>query len=194
MPGRGVLDWIINAWGDGRVPSTTAAKLARRCALQKHSKFKTMSALLKTELFYNDLAVGQTFTSATHVISSDEIKAFAALYDPQPFHLDDEAAKSTLFGGLAASGWQTAAITMRLIVDSMPIAGGLIGTEGEIAWPTPTRPGDALQVTSEILELTPSRSRADRGSARVRIVTRNQRGQDAQTFIVRIVVPRRGAA
>lgn len=160
----------------------------------QNTGFATMISSAIGPLYFDDLAIGQTFISATHVITSGEIKAFASLYDPQPFHLDEEAAKATLFGALAASGWQTAAITMRLIVESMPIAGGLIGTEGEIAWPAPTRPQDALQVTCEILELTPSRTRADRGSARVRIVTSNQRGEDAQTFTVRIVVARRVCA
>ena len=94
-------------------------------------------------LYLEDLQVGQRFVSGSHVIDKEQNKAFAAQFDPQVFHLDDEAAKTTWFGGLAASGWHTAAITMRLLVDSgAPIAGGVIGAGGKISWPRPTRPGD----------------------------------------------------
>src|SRR5258705_13524570 len=94
-------------------------------------------------LYLDDLQVGQRFTSAAHSIDEAQIKAFAREYDPQPFHLDDVAAKGSLFGGLAASGWHTAAITMRLLVESgLPIAGGVIGAGGEVNWPRPTHPGD----------------------------------------------------
>src|SRR5271166_2238267 len=103
-------------------------------------------------LYLEELQVGQRFVSRSHAIDKEQIKAFAAQFDPQVFHLDDEVAKTTLFGGLAASGWHTAAITMRLLVDGgAPIAGGVIGAGGEIAWPNPTRPGDILRVESEIL-------------------------------------------
>ncbi len=123
-----------------------------------------------------------------------QIKAFAGQFDPQPFHLDDATAKSTLFAGLAASGWHTAAITMRLLVDGgAPIAGGLIGAGGEVSWPKPTRPGDILQVESEILDVTPSRSRPDRGMVTVRSETFNQRGEIVQTLTAKLVVPRRPA-
>src|SRR5271166_3305996 len=129
-------------------------------------------------LFLDDLHVGQRFASASHTIGEGEIKAFAAQFDPQPFHLDGEAAKDTLFGGLAASGWHTAAITMKLMVTGgAPLAGGVIGAGGEIAWPRPTRPGDRLQVESEIVEIAPSRSRPDRGMVTMRSETRNQRGE-----------------
>src|SRR5207245_1468654 len=130
----------------------------------------------QSRLYLEDLAVGRRFTSATHVIDAAQIKAFAGQFDPQPFHLDNETAKSTLFAGLAASGWHTAAITMRLLVESgLPLAGGIIGAGGEINWPKPTRPGDVLRVVSEIEQVTPSRSRPDRGTVRVRSETRNQR-------------------
>lgn len=142
-----------------------------------------------TLLYLDDLTVGQRFTSATHVVAEAEIKAFAGQYDPQPFHLDHEAAKGTIFGGLAASGWHTAAITMKLLVGCTPLAGGILGAGGEIAWPKPTRPGDALQVTAEITEIIRSKSRPDRGSAMMRIETRNQAGDVVQTFAVRTVVP-----
>ena len=123
-----------------------------------------------------------------------QIKAFAGQFDPQPFHLDDATAKDTLFAGLAASGWHTAAITMRLLVDGgAPIAGGVVGAGGEIAWPKPTRPGDILQVKSEILDVTPSRSRPDRGMVTIRSETFNQRGEIVQTLTAKLVVPRRPA-
>jgi acyl dehydratase len=143
-------------------------------------------------LYLEDLEVGSRFTSATHVVDEAQIKAYAAQFDPQPFHLDDAAARSTLFGGLAASGWHTASITMRLLVESgLPLAGGIIGVGGEISWPKPTRPGDTLHVVSEIEEVTPSRSRPDRGMVRVRSETRNQRDEVVQVLIAKLIVPRR---
>lgn len=143
-------------------------------------------------LFLDDLEVGQRFTSGTHAIDEAQIKAFAREFDPQPFHLDDEAAKDTLFGGLVASGWYTAAITMRLLVEGgLPLASGIIGAGGEVSWPRPTRPGDFLTVASEIEEITPSRSRPDRGIVRVRSETRNQRDEIVQVLISRLVVLRR---
>jgi acyl dehydratase len=146
-------------------------------------------------LYLEDLKVGQRFTSRSHRLDESQIKAFAREFDPQPFHLDDEAAKLTLFAGLAASGWHTAAITMRLMADGgLPLAGGVIGAGGEISWPKPTRPGDILTVTSEIEEIVPSRSRPDRGTARVRSETRNQRDDVLQVLVARLIVPRRAPA
>ena len=146
-------------------------------------------------LFLHDLAVGQRFSSGSHTLDEAQIKAFAAQFDPQPFHLDGQAAKATLFGGLAASGWHTAAITMKLLVESgLPLSGGIIGSGGEISWPKPTRPGDTLHVVSEIDEVTPSRSRPDRGMIRVRSETRNQHGEVVQVLVAKLVVPRRAAA
>lgn len=148
--------------------------------------------MTRTQLHLEDLQPGQTFTSGTHTLTAEEIIAFAAQYDPQPFHLDDAAAKATLFGGLAASGWHTASISMRLLVTSgPPIAGGIIGSGGELLWPRPTYPGDTLRVVSEILEVTPSRSRPDRGMVLIRNETRNQRDEVVQSFSPRLVVPRR---
>ena len=142
--------------------------------------------------YLEDFALGQTYGSGRIRIDGDRIKSFAAEFDPQPFHLDEEAARHTLFGGLAASGWHTVAITMRLMVEGgLPLAGGIIGSGGEISWPKPTRPGDALSVLSEIVEVTPSRSRADRGTVKVRSETRNQRGEVVQTLLARLIVPRR---
>jgi acyl dehydratase len=144
--------------------------------------------------YLEDFRVGQRFTSATHVVDAAQIKAFARQFDPQPFHLDEEAAKGTLFGALVASGWHTAAITMRLQVDSgLPIAGGIIGIGGEMSWPRPTLPGDALRVVSEVEEVTPSRSRPDRGVVRMRSETRNQRDEVVQILNAKLFVPRRAA-
>jgi acyl dehydratase len=145
--------------------------------------------------YFEDFTPGQVIELGSHTITRDEIIAFAKQFDPQPFHLDDEAAKATLFGGLAASGWHTAAISMRLMVETgLPLAGGILGAGGELSWPKPTRPGDTLQVVSEIEEITPSRSRPDRGMVRVRNETRNQRGEVVQVLIAKLVVPRRNAA
>jgi acyl dehydratase len=147
-----------------------------------------------TPLYLDDLHVGQRFASATHVIDADQIKAFARAFDPQPFHLDDEAAKETFFRGLAASGWHVAALTMKLLVEGgAPIAGGVIGAGGEFSWPKPTRPGDVLQVMSEVLEITPSRSRPNRGMVTLRSETRNQRGDVVQVLTAKVVAPRREA-
>jgi len=144
------------------------------------------------ELYLEDFAVGQRFVSATHRIDADQIKAFASRFDPQPFHTDDIAAQTSFFKGLAASGWHTAAITMSLLVKSdMPIAGGLIGAGGEINWPHPTRPGDVLQVESEILAVTRSRSRPERGTITVKSETRNQNGDVLQVLTSKMLVWRK---
>ncbi len=148
-----------------------------------------MSAI--EHLALDDLFLGQVFRSGSHQLDAAQIKAFAREYDPQPFHLDEESGSNSLFGGLVASGWHTAAITMRLMVSSTPILGGLIGMGGEISWPQPTRPGDILHVESEVVEIIPSRSRADRGKVKFRITTRNQDGQAVQTLVANLVVPRR---
>ena len=142
-------------------------------------------------LYLEDLLVGQRFVSGTHRIDEEQIRAFAKEFDPQPFHLDPEAAKDSFFGGLVASGWHTAAITMRLLVEGgVPLAGGIVGAGGEITWPAPVRPGDVLRVESEVVELRPSRSRPDRGIATIRSETRNQRGDTVQVLVVKLVVPR----
>ena len=143
-------------------------------------------------LYLDDLEVGQRFKSGTHTVDEAEIKAFAQQFDPQPFHLDPGAAKESLFGGLVASGWHTAAVTMRLLVEGgVPLAGGIVGAGGEITWPAPVRPGDVLRVESEVVELRPSRSRPDRGIATVRSETRNQRGDVVQNLTAKLFVPRR---
>ena len=132
----------------------------------------------KTTLYLEDLRVGQRFQSGTHRIDKEQIRAFAEQFDPQPFHLDAETAKATLFGELMASGWHIAAISMRLLVDGgLSIADGIVGAGGEVTWPSPVRPGAVLHVESENLELRPSRSRPDRGVATVRSETRDQLGE-----------------
>ena len=146
------------------------------------------------ELYLEDFTVGRRFTSTAHTIDAEQIKAFARQYDPQPFHLDEEAAKNSFFHGLAASGWHTAAITMSLLVKSgMPIAGGLIGAGGELTWPRPTRPGDTLTVESEVLAVNESRSRPERGMITVRSITRNQSGETVQDMTSRMLVWKRPA-
>jgi acyl dehydratase len=149
----------------------------------------------KPRLYFDDLHVGQKHRSSTHEVDEEQIKAFARQFDPQPFHLDDEAAKKTLFNGLVASGWHTAAITMRLLVTSgLPLAGGSIGAGGEITWPNPVRPGAVLQVESEVMELRPSRSRPDRGIVTMQSETKNQTGEVVQILVANLIVPRRPEA
>lgn len=142
-------------------------------------------------LYLDDVTPGDTFVTGSLTVTADDIKAFARQFDPQPFHLDEDAAADSLFGGLAASGWHTAALTMRLLVEGFPLAKGVIGAGGELAWPRPTRPGDVLTVYGEVLEVTPSRSRPDRGMLLVRNETRNQTGEPVQVFTVNIVAWRR---
>ncbi|GJE46753.1 MaoC/PaaZ C-terminal domain-containing protein [Methylobacterium soli] len=142
--------------------------------------------------YLDDLRIGQTFTSGSHVLDAAQIKRFAAEFDPQPFHLDEAAAEASLLAGLAASGWHTAAVTMRLLVDGgAPIVGGVVGAGVEISWPRPTRPGDELQVVSEVTEVTPSRSKPGRGIVVLRSETRNQRVEVVQVLTSTLVVPRR---
>jgi acyl dehydratase len=144
-------------------------------------------------LTLDDIAVGQVFRSGSRKLNAEEIQDFARQYDPQVFHVDEEAAGATFFKGLAASGWHTAAITMSLLVSSIPIQGGLIGKGGEITWPKATRPGDTLHVETEVLEVRPSHSRPDWGTVTVRSVTKNQAGESVQTLVSRLLVPRRQA-
>lgn len=142
-------------------------------------------------LYLEDLHEGQTFVSGSRDLTAAAIKAFAAEYDPQPFHLSEAAAAASFFEGLAASGWQTAAVTMRLLTESVPLAGGIIGGGGEIRWPMATRPGDSLTVTTTVEAVSPSRSRPERGSVTLRSETRNQRGETVQILVSRILAFRR---
>jgi len=148
----------------------------------------------RTPLYLEDLAIGQVYAGGAYPVTAEAIVAFAQDYDPQPFHTDPVAAAATFFGGLAASGWHTAAITMRLMTEfGPPISGGLIGGSGELSWPQATRPGDVLRIACEIREVTPSRSRPDRGMALLRTETRNQRDEIVQVLLAKAVVPRRPA-
>ena len=146
-----------------------------------------------TERYLEDFAVGQTFRSGQRQIDAERIKTFAAEFDPQPFHLDEAAARDTIFRGLAASGWHTAAVTMRLLVESdLKPVGGIVGAGfDEFRWPRPVRPGDELHVESEVLEVRPSRSRPGQGLLKVRTTTLNQMGEPVQISIGNLLVPRR---
>jgi acyl dehydratase len=143
--------------------------------------------------YLEDLAVGQTFGSGSVRVEGERIKSFAAEFDPQPFHVDEEAARETIFAGLAASGWHTAALTMRLVVESeFNPAGGIVGVGfDELRWPRPVRPGDELRVTSEIIDIRPSKSHPNQGLVRVRTTTLNQNGEVVQVFVANLIVPRR---
>jgi acyl dehydratase len=148
------------------------------------------------EQYLEDYAVGQTFLGSKRRIDKEQIVAFAKQFDPQYYHLDEEAAKNSPFKGLAASGWYTAAITMRLLVDGeFRPAGGIIGVGfDELSWARPVRPGDELYVKSEILEIRPSKSKKNRGTVRVRNTTFNQNDEVVQTFTGNLLVPRRTPA
>jgi acyl dehydratase len=129
----------------------------------------------KRLLYLDDLAVGMTFSAGPELLSQEAIIAFAREFDPQPFHTDPEAAKQTIFKGLAASGWHTIAITMRMLVNGgMPFAGGSIGFGAELSWPKPVRPGDSLSVKCEVIDITPSRSKPNQAIATLRTTTTNQ--------------------
>lgn len=150
------------------------------------------TTLPKKLKYLEDMQVGERFVSADHTVDVAQIKAFAMQFDPQPFHLDEEAASHTLFGGLAASGWHTAAITMNLIVNGPMIpVNGVIGAGVEISWPKPTRAGDVLHVEGEVLEIIPSKSRPTQGIVVMRNITKNQHGDVVQIMTAKLVVPRR---
>lgn len=138
-------------------------------------------------IYLEDLTVGDVFHSDHYTLDAEQIVRYAKEFDPQPFHMDHEAAKDTFFQGLAASGWQTAGITMRLLVASLPLARGIIGAGAEMAWPQATRPGDVLSVTSTILSITPSRSKPDRGIVVVECITSNQRNEVLQRMVTKIL-------
>ena len=153
-----------------------------------------MPANDRTLSYLDDLAPGQRFVGSTRLrVDEERIKSFAAEFDPQPFHLDDAAARATLFRGLAASGWHTAAVTMRLLVDNeFQLAGGIIGAGfDELRWPLPVRPGDTLRVECEVLEVRPSKSRPEQGLVKLRTTTFNQNDQPVQISVGNLVVPRR---
>jgi acyl dehydratase len=146
------------------------------------------------EKYLEDLHIGDRFESDICQVTVEGIVEFARDFDPQPFHLDAKAAEESVFKGLAASGWHTAAMTMKLFVTGgLKLAGGSVGLGvDELQWPRPVRPGDMLRLQSEILDVRPSRSKPDRGIIRIRNVTTNQRGEVVQTFLASVLVRRRG--
>ncbi|HEX6412541.1 MAG TPA: MaoC family dehydratase [Burkholderiales bacterium] len=144
--------------------------------------------------YLEEFAAGQKYGGDARLrVEVERVKSFAAEFDPQPFHLDENAAGASMFKGLAASGWHTAAMTMRLLVASdLKPAGGIIGAGfDELRWPLPVRPGDELRVESEILEVRPLQSRADRGVVKVKTTTLNQRDEAVQVSVGNLFVPRR---
>jgi acyl dehydratase len=143
--------------------------------------------------YLEDFAVGQMFGSGRLRIDKAQIFAFAAEFDPQPFHLDEASARHSIFGGLAASGWHTAAVTMRLLLDSeLKPAGGIIGAGlDECRWPRPVRPGDELRIECEVIEVRPSKSRPEQGLIKLRTTTLNQDGDAVLVHVVNLFVLRR---
>src|SRR5580698_8532924 len=148
--------------------------------------------LRMTERYLEDFAVGQTYGSGRFQIDEKRIKSFASEFDPQPFHLDAAAAQHTIFQGLVASGWHTAAVTMRLLVESeLRPAGGIVGAGlDELRWPRPVRPGDELNIECEVLEVRPSKSRPDFGLIKVRMTTLNQNREAVLVSVGNLLVPR----
>ena len=143
-------------------------------------------------LYLDDLYVGQRFVSGEYRMEEERIRSFAAEFDPQPFHLDDAAAQATIFRGLSASGWHTAAVCMHLLVTGgLPLATGIIGLGGELAWPKPTRPGDTLRAESEIVEITPSRSKPNQAVVKVKSTMFNQSGEAVYNFTAKVLVFKR---
>ena len=148
---------------------------------------------METERYLEDLHVGDRFNSGPYEVTEADIINFAREFDPQPFHLDVERARQSIFGGLVASGWHTAAITMRLLVTcGLNLVGGAVGLgANELRWPRPVRPGDVLRLELEIVEVRPSRSKTDRGTVRLRYVTRNQKNEAVMTLEATALVPKR---
>src|SRR5277367_1584841 len=146
-----------------------------------------------SERYLEDFAVGQTFGSGRLRIDRERTLAFAAEFDPQPFHLDEAAARRSIFGGLTASGWHTAAVTMRLLVETeFKPAGGIIGAGfDECRWTRPVRPGDELRVACEVIEVRPSKSRPEQGMLKLRMTTLNQSDEPVLVQVANLVVPRR---
>ena len=145
-----------------------------------------------SQRYFEDLKAGDRFKSGTYKVTEEQIVSFAREFDPQPFHLDPAVARQTMFKGLIASGWHTAAITMRLFVQTLNFAEGTIGLGvDELRWPNAVRPGDVLQVETEIVDLRESRSKPSHGIVRIRNVTTNQRGEVVQTMFASALVLRR---
>ena len=143
------------------------------------------------KIYLQDIAIGDEFCSGSYHLDSEQIIAFASQFDPQPFHLDEQAAEGSFFQGLAASGWHTMAITMRLLVESLPFAHGVIGAGAEVSWPQPTRPGDILYVKSKVIEIKPSQSRPDRATVLMESLTFNQNDELRQKLVARLLAFKR---
>jgi acyl dehydratase len=145
--------------------------------------------------YLEDFAVGQVYGSGRLRIERERIKSFATEFDPQPYHLNEDAAQASFFAGLAASGWHTAAATMRLMVEGeLQPAGGIIGLGFEdFRWPRPVRPGDELRVESEVLDVRPSKSRPEQGLVKLRNTTFNQNSEAVQITVGSLLVPRKPA-
>jgi acyl dehydratase len=145
------------------------------------------------EHYFDDLKAGDRFKSDSLTVTEKQLIEFAHKFDPQMFHLSRKKAERTIFKGLIASGWHTAAITMRLLVQTLSFAEGAIGLGvDELRWPNVVRPGDVLTVETEIIDLRASRSRPGYGIIRFRNVTTNQRGETVQTMLASAMLPRRG--
>jgi acyl dehydratase len=146
-------------------------------------------------IWLDEFTPGQKFVSSALRLDTAAIKAFASQFDPQPFHLDECAARDSFFGGLAASGWHTAALSMRLLVESgFRPAGGIIGSRAdELSWPRPVRPGDELRVEAEVLEVRRSKSRPGQGFIKCRTTTLNQNGEAVQVLVMNLLVQARPA-
>jgi acyl dehydratase len=159
-----------------------------------HHDERTGRNLTMKEYYYDDVKVGERFKSEPLEVTEKQVIEFAHKFDPQMFHLNRKSAERTIFKGLIASGWHTAAVTMRLFVKTMNFAEGAIGLGvDELRWPNVVRPGDLLTVETEIVDLRPSRSRPGYGIVRLRNVTTNQRGEIVQTMLASAMVPRKGA-
>jgi acyl dehydratase len=155
----------------------------------------TTPTTTRSLLYLEDLQPGQILRSGESApVDAAAIKAFARQFDPQPFHLDEAAAAKSFFRGLVASGWHTAAVTMTLMVDGLPLAGGVIGAGlDEMRWPRPVYPGDRLHLEAEVLQVRPLRSRPGQGLAKMRITTLNQSGEPVQVMTANMVVHKRAA-
>lgn len=142
--------------------------------------------------YYDDFKVGDRFKSRDLTVSEADVLAFANSFDPQPFHTDPVAAKATFFGAHVASGWHTSALTMRLVVESLPVVGGVVGGGvDELRWPNALKPGDTIHLESEVIEMRTLKSRADVGLVKFRVVTLNQKGQAVQSMVPNLFAPRR---
>jgi acyl dehydratase len=194
----GAADGVLMGFKGGGVGGGVACMTRAERRMARYitaGAFATRAQTSRRMRFLDDFAIGATFQTGTRTLDEGECLAFARDYDPQPFHLDAQAASATFFRGLVASGWQTAAMTMRLIVDSGVLReSGIIGTGiDELRWLAPVRPGDTLRVEGEVIEKLPWPNNPTRGIARIRMKTINQEGAVVMTQIANLVLPIRPA-